>query len=752
MRIAIVTGIYPPDIGGPATHAADLVEELGRRGHRVTLISLTNAPQTEHFPGVVRYPRRWPWPVRSAAVAWWLLGNRGSYDVVYATGMHPESVLGARLAGRPVVVKVVGDPAWERGRRLRLTNAGFDRFQHDKKRALRLRMMCLLRDWSVRRATAVTAPSKYLAGVVEGWLGHPVGVQVIPNGVRAPVVGKKHRDGAGGALRAVFVGRLVAHKHVDVLIDAVCSTPGVVLDVVGDGPERAALENRVRGANAGDRVRFTGDLGHSEALQHMAGADVLLMASTYEGLPHVAVEALACGTPVVAPGVGGIPEVIRDGANGLIVKDPSSAHFARSLSLLRDDAELMQNLSEQARRDGESWRFDKTVGGLEKTLLKVTGRKHKAVFIGKGASARFAGGDFERKASILVRHLEPTIVSVGRPIGREFPGLRLVAFPDLRPPLLGGAVFYSLGPVFAVSIAARGRGRAIVCQSPYEGFCTILLTRLVPKMIRPRVVVEVHGDWRTAGRAYGSSFRRFLSPSADRVAEWTVRRADRVRVVSNSLDHLVRGTGYAGEIDRFIAFSDLEAFESNQVALRSAKPLAAFVGSLEKTKGVDVLIDAWSVVVKRFPDASLAIAGSGSTLSELCRRSRNLGLDSNVAFLGDLTHSEVSALLDRSWLLVLPSRSEGLGRVILESFARGRPVVATCVGGIPELVEDGRTGLLVPPEDARALAGAIERLIAHADETEIMGKEGRKRFAERNPSEEFESGIGRLAAWISSDV
>src|SRR5215471_2302046 len=116
-RVAIVTGIYPPDIGGPATHAADLRTRFAGDGRECVVVTLGDVPSIQESESVVRVPRSWPWPVRFIATALWLRSNASRYDVVYSTGMQPAAVLGGHLAGLPVVVKIVGDPVWERGRR-----------------------------------------------------------------------------------------------------------------------------------------------------------------------------------------------------------------------------------------------------------------------------------------------------------------------------------------------------------------------------------------------------------------------------------------------------------------------------------------------------------------------------------------------------------------------------------------------------------------------------------------------------------
>jgi hypothetical protein len=137
-------------------------------------VTLWDGREANRRPGLVRFPRRWPWRVRLAAVMAWLVTNRKWYEVVYATGLQPAPVAGARLARRPVVVKVVGDVAWERGRRLDLTGYDFDQFQEEPGGSARMRAMMWVQNWSLRYATAIMTPSEDLARGVEGWLdGRP---------------------------------------------------------------------------------------------------------------------------------------------------------------------------------------------------------------------------------------------------------------------------------------------------------------------------------------------------------------------------------------------------------------------------------------------------------------------------------------------------------------------------------------------------------------------------------------------------
>jgi glycosyltransferase involved in cell wall biosynthesis len=261
------------------------------------------------------------------------------------------------------------------------------------------------------------------------------------------------------------------------------------------------------------------------------------------------------------------------------------------------------------------------------------------------------------------------------------------------------------------------------------------------------LVVEVHGDWRTATRLYGSPFRRSLSWPADAVAAWAIRRADIVRVIGEYTERLVRSAGFDGPIERFVAFTDLQAFLAAPALPALEQPRALFAGVLEPYKGVDVLLDAWRRVIAERPDAQLVIAGDGTHARELRAAAKDLG--ASVRFLGHVDRDTLRTLLDRSSFLVLPSRSEGLGRIVLEAYARNRAVLGAEAGGIPELVQHGGTGALVPPGDHDALAGAILRLFADPCRTAEMGEDAGAWIRGQQLEEDYERGIARLAERIA---
>jgi glycosyltransferase involved in cell wall biosynthesis len=154
-----------------------------------------------------------------------------------------------------------------------------------------------------------------------------------------------------------------------------------------------------------------------------------------------------------------------------------------------------------------------------------------------------------------------------------------------------------------------------------------------------------------------------------------------------------------------------------------------FVGRLVDQKGCDVLINAMPLIVASHPTVRLRIVGDGPDRARLQDLARRLNLEPVIEFAG---YQETSAQLMRGFdLVVVPSRYEPFGIVAVEAMASGRPVVASAVGGLVEIVSDGRTGRLVPPEDPGRLAAAISELLAAPDRLVAWGRAGRQRVDER---------------------
>jgi len=173
-------------------------------------------------------------------------------------------------------------------------------------------------------------------------------------------------------------------------------------------------------------------------------------------------------------------------------------------------------------------------------------------------------------------------------------------------------------------------------------------------------------------------------------------------------------------------YSDTRAF--NYEPVEREGELILFVGYLHFSKGVGLLLLAFREVLKRAPTARLVIAGDGPMMGELREYHRSLELGDAVTFLGTVPQKEVNQWYQKSTFVVLPSIIyENSPLTVYEAMASGRAVVGTRIGGIPELVEDGKTGLLFERNDPSDLAAKLVTLLEDKDLAERMGKVGRER-------------------------
>jgi glycosyltransferase involved in cell wall biosynthesis len=291
--------------------------------------------------------------------------------------------------------------------------------------------------------------------------------------------------------------------------------------------------------------------------------------------------------------------------------------------------------------------------------------------------------------------------------------------PQSRPGKLDGARFFVTLP-FRIAREVRDfRPDAVLVQGAHETAAALLGRRLA--RVRAPVVADVHGDWRTATRLYGSPARRLLNPLADRVAARGIRHADAVRTISDYTTGLVRELGVEPAAV-FPAFMDLEPFLGPPAPLPE-QPAALFVGVLEHYKDIDGLAAAWRLAAPRLPGVSLRIVGKGTRRQVVEQLLADL--PEQVEWTQELTTAEVVGALDRATVLVLPSRSEGMGRVLVEALCRGRAVVATRVGGIRDVIRDGENGILVEPRDPVALANALERVLSDRTTAERLAAAAR---------------------------
>jgi len=215
-------------------------------------------------------------------------------------------------------------------------------------------------------------------------------------------------------------------------------------------------------------------------------------------------------------------------------------------------------------------------------------------------------------------------------------------------------------------------------------------------------------------------------PAVRRLQALACRAAHRMVANSRAAADQLVSEGIADErIDVVPNGIDLSLFPERLEWARPRK--ITMVACLREGKRIDVLVAAAPQIIARYPDVEFEIVGDGPCREQLIAQAEAAGVRSHVRFMGH--RDDVPAILSASDLFVLPSESEASPNVVLEAMAAGLPVVASRVGGIPELVADGITGHLIPPGDPQSLASAILDLLDRPDRAAAFGQAGRMRTA-----------------------
>jgi glycosyltransferase involved in cell wall biosynthesis len=235
---------------------------------------------------------------------------------------------------------------------------------------------------------------------------------------------------------------------------------------------------------------------------------------------------------------------------------------------------------------------------------------------------------------------------------------------------------------------------------------------------RPYVVSTVHSS-RIRSAEDREQLRR-LTPHIDQLI--AVSRSIERKIVDEGRDTTAVRMIYNGV--------DLERYDhqepcctlAEEYGMEPGSKIVGVVARLDPEKGHPTLIEAWPAVLRAVPDAYLLVVGEGARREDLERLARELRIAHRVVFTG--RRDDVPAVTAALDVAVLPSYREAQGLTILEAMALSRPVVASNVGGIPEMIEDGVTGLLVPPNDPAALAAAIVRLLTDHPFADTIGRAG----------------------------
>lgn len=350
MKIVFTTGIFPPDVGGPASYVPKIASEFVKLGHKVHVVCLSDLAthKDDHYSfqvtrikrGLFKFVRMW----RTVRV---IAKLSRTADIIYANGLAFESMIASWTVGVPTVFKIVGDYAWERARNRGWYSGTIDQYQNAPKGFL-LRSLDWFRTTPLRRAKRIIVPSEYLKKIVMGW-GIPEGkIEVIYNAIEPEGDLTEYVLSAYPGKTILTICRLVPWKGVDSLIRILAGMPDVRLVIAGDGPLRKELEVLAEQTGVSDRVVFMGNISKKMVVSCLKQADLFVLNSSYEGLPHVVLEAMNTGVPVVATDAGGTKEVVENGKTGLLVPVGNDWALENAMRNILENREIAEKIVKNA--------------------------------------------------------------------------------------------------------------------------------------------------------------------------------------------------------------------------------------------------------------------------------------------------------------------------------------------------------------------------------------------------------------------
>jgi glycosyltransferase involved in cell wall biosynthesis len=572
------------------------------------------------------------------------------------------------------------------------------------------------------------------------------------------------------------VTRLRVEKGTEHLVRAAPAVlarwPDALFVIAGDGPLANELKRLGRELGVAERVRFLGFRSDVPAL--LAALDVLVIPSLTEGFPLSLVEAMAAGVPVVATRVGGVPEVATDGHNVLLVPPADPEALARRTLEILERPELADRLARAGRETAARFGTDAAVARVEALYRSLVEPGRPA---GSGVVRPLpVPGDRPRRTprlAVLMEDFHPvqhgattqllllgerfaarglSILVVTRRIERAHPrreslaGIEVVRVPPAVGLHRAGKFLMIPGALWALFRLRRRFDVLLVSDVKVLGAAGVLAARLLRRrcLLRAESCGELDTtDWLRVNRARHPVLARVAQLLLPLRNLW-LRRADRFLSISSAIRREFLSIGVPA--DRVVDLTngiDLGRFRplhpSQKPGLRRRLGLPAgwlvvYTGRLTEGKGLRWLIEIWGGASALREDAHLVLVGSGQGFAadveaELRRLVHQRGFHHRVTFTGAVR--DVEAYLQAADCFVLPSRSEALAISLLEAMACGLPCIATRVGGVPDFLEDGVNGLLVPYRDDDRLVAALAAVAGSPELAAGLAERGRRTVEER---------------------
>ncbi|MDD5589871.1 MAG: glycosyltransferase family 4 protein [Candidatus Portnoybacteria bacterium] len=376
MRVLITTGIFPPDIGGPATQIEYLASGLSRRGFSVSVLTY-GAPEKKVRPFLLfAVSKVWPAGLRHFLYFFKLFFLARRSDLIYTTDLYSPgyySMLAAKFWRKKLVVRFAGDSAWETAQNRGETQDDIVSFQ-EKKYSAAIEKMKERRKKIMLAADAVIAVSEFMKNLAVK-IGVASGkIKVVYNSIDFLPSPPAWHDPQEPVL--VFSGRLTPWKGVEMLVRILDKIkekyPEIIFEILGGGSEKEKLQKLSRELGLEKNINFQGRVSEEESHRIFARSSVFVLNTNYEGLPHSVLNAFRVGLPVITTPVGGNPEVVQSGVNGLLVPYNDERAWEEAIFKMLEDNFLREKFSIEGKRTLEKFKWENVLQKTSELFKSLT--------------------------------------------------------------------------------------------------------------------------------------------------------------------------------------------------------------------------------------------------------------------------------------------------------------------------------------------------------------------------------------------
>jgi len=362
-RILITTGIYPPDIGGPATYSKLLFDELPKRGIEVEVLSFG---EVRHLPKIIRH----------SVYFFKVLKRSKGVDIIYA--QDPVSVglptmLANKFLRKKFLIRIAGDYAWEQGVQRFGVKDDLDTFSLKKGYGFFVKLFKKIQVCVAKQADQVIVPSHYFKTIIVNWGIQPEKINVIYNGIKLSQSREVQPPEIGEKV-LLSVGRLVPWKGfkelIEVMPDILQEIPEVKLMIVGSGPQKEELEKTIVELDLQEKIILMGQLSKKEVLEYMKKSDIFVLNTRYEGFAHLLLEASNTRVPIVTTNIGGNPELIKNNQEGVLIEPNDKEGIKNAVVKILQDNTFREKIIQNAYLKSKQFSIQNTLDNLEKLLLQ----------------------------------------------------------------------------------------------------------------------------------------------------------------------------------------------------------------------------------------------------------------------------------------------------------------------------------------------------------------------------------------------